>query len=221
MNIYIGYDPEFPQPHIACRNSIFRNTYQPQYYKVVRLEQEPLRNSGIYTRETDELASTPFSLTRFLVPALNGYKGWALYCDPDFIFLEDISSLLELKDDTKAVQVVQHPSYELNGQEKMDGQQNYNYPKKNWSSLMLFNCEHEACRELTPEVVNSLPPASLHQFEWCDEHEVGNLPLKWNWLSGYYSSDVTPKAIHFTDGGPWLDNYQDVPYADKWKEYAD
>jgi len=221
MNIYIGYDPLHPEPHAACKNSLFRNMTSPHFFKIVRLSQDDLRNSGIYYREDDDLASTPFSLTRFLVPALNGFSSWALYCDADFIFLKDIETLLEMRDHTKAVQVVQHPSYELNGLEKMDGQQNYNYPKKNWSSLMLFNCEHEACRELTPEVVNSLPPASLHQFEWCDEHEVGNLPLKWNWLVSYYSSSVTPHALHFTDGGPWLDNYQDVPYADIWKEYAE
>ena len=90
MNIYIGYDPKYPKVYGACTNSIFRNTNSPSFYTVTPLDQQKLRDSKVYWREEDDRASTPFSLTRFLVPLLNGYNGWALYCDSDFIFLDDV-----------------------------------------------------------------------------------------------------------------------------------
>jgi len=221
MNIYIGYDPDQEIAYKTCVASIFRNTKSPQYYSSFPLIQEKLRESGLYWREIDEKASTPFSLTRFLVPALNGYKGWAIYCDSDFMFLDDITNLFALKDDTKAVQCVFHPPYKPKNKIKMHGVENHIYPKKNWSSLMLFNCEHDACKQLTPEVVNSLSPAALHQFDWCYENELGQLPAKWNHLIGYCSDRIHPSAIHYTDGGPWMKGYEDVPYATIWREYSD
>lgn len=220
MNIYVGYDPKYPEVYKACTNSIFRNTKDASFYRAHQLNQEKLRETGIYTREKDDKASTPFSLTRFLVPALNGYQGWAIYCDSDFIFLDDITHLVALKDDTKAVQVVMHPVYEPKTTQKMDGKQNHSYPMKNWSSLMLFNCEHSACKSLTPQIVNGLPPSSLHQFEWCDDHEVGGLPTSWNHLVGYYPGELIPSALHFTDGGPWLEEYKDVDFAEVWNDYV-
>jgi len=219
MNIYIGYDPKQSIAYEACVNSIFRNTAHPSFFKAYKLDQNDLRNSKIYWREEDDRASTPFSLTRFLVPALNGYKGWAVYCDCDFLWLDDISNLFALKDDTKAVQVVQH-DYTPKSASKMDNQINHFYPKKNWSSLMLFNCEHEACRLLTPDLVNSYDPADLHQLAWCYDEEVGSLPIEWNYLSGYYDENIKPSAVHFTDGGPWLEGYENQPYADKWRDYC-
>jgi len=218
MNIYIGYDPKYPKVYEACTNSIFRSTNSPSFYTVTPLDQQKLRDSKVYWREEDDRASTPFSLTRFLVPLLNGYNGWALYCDSDFIFLDDISNLLALKDDTKAVMVVQH-DYEPKLGFKMNRKVNHTYRRKNWSSLMLFNCSHIACKGLTPEIVNGFDPADLHQLAWCDEHEIGELPTKWNHLVGYYD-DPNPSAIHFTDGGPWLLGYENEPFADKWREYC-
>ena len=220
MNIYVGYDPKQDIAYKTCVASVFKNTQSPQFYTAIPLIQDLLRESGLYWREEDERASTPFSLTRFLVPALNGYKGWAVYCDSDFLWLDDISHLFALKDDTKAVQVVQH-DYTPNTTIKMDNKENHLYPKKNWSSLMLFNCEHNACRQLTPEVINSLAPAALHQFDWCYEEELGRLPARWNHLVGYYPDNSSVGALHFTDGGPWLEGYEDVEYAELWKEYSE
>jgi len=218
MNIYVGYDPKYSKVFEACTNSIFRNTDSPSFYTVTPLDQQKLRDSKVYWREEDDRASTPFSLTRFLVPLLNGYSGWALYCDSDFIFLDDVSNLLALKDDSKAVMVVQH-NYEPKPGFKMNRKVNHTYRRKNWSSLMLFNCSHIACKGLIPEIVNGLDPADLHQLAWCDEHEIGKLPTKWNHLVGYYD-DPSPSAIHFTDGGPWLLGYDNEPFAEIWNDYV-
>jgi hypothetical protein len=109
----------------------------------------------------------------------------------------------------------------------MDAQAQTTYPRKNWSSFMLFNNAHPVVRALTPEIVNRESPAFLHRFGWIsDDALIGELPLEWNFLVGEYPKpDATPNAIHYTNGGPWFPGLEQVDYGDLWlaerKRYLD
>jgi hypothetical protein len=118
----------------------------------------------------------------------------------------------------KAVYCVQH-DYTPKETTKMDGAVQTSYPRKNWSSLMLFNCDHPAVRALTPEVVNRETGAFLHRMQWVADEDIGSLPVAWNWLEGWNEKPAqgTPNAVHFTRGGPWFDNWQNVDYGDLWR----
>jgi lipopolysaccharide biosynthesis glycosyltransferase len=181
------------------------------------LIQSQLRESGIYTRDVDVLASTEFSFTRFLTPLLNGYDGWALFIDCDMLFLESPDKLFELADDKYAVMCVKH-DYIPKSTIKMDGKVQHLYPRKNWSSVMLFNCSHPSNQRLTREVVNTGSGAFLHQMQWLKDEEIGELPKEWNWLVGWHKEpeDGTPKLLHYTEGGPWFKGYEDCGYATEW-----
>jgi hypothetical protein len=100
----------------------------------------------------------------------------------------------------------------------MDGKAQTSYPRKNWSSFMLFNCGHPSTRKLTPDVVNRETGAYLHRMQWAADNEIGEIPYTWNFLEGGYDKFATgtPKAVHFTRGGPWFENWQNVDYGDLW-----
>jgi len=217
LRIFIGYDSREPDAYDVCARSLRERSSVPLAISAVK--QDRLRLRGVYTRDPAEKASTEFALTRFLVPHLTDYKGYALFMDCDFLWRADVCDLFDLADATKAVSVVQH-DYTPRAQWKMDGQPNVAYPRKNWSSLMLFNCQHPNVRELTPEVVNSRSPSWLHQFSWCGDDEIGALPQEWNWLEGEYEwphDGTTPAAIHFTNGGPWFADHRSVRFGDLWE----
>jgi len=101
----------------------------------------------------------------------------------------------------------------------MDGQIQFPYPRKNWSSLILFNNEHPSHKFLD---VNGMTPAELHQFDWIADKDLGELPERWNWLVGYYDdlwAYDDPSALHYTDGGPWFEETKDCDYSDLWNQY--
>ena len=102
----------------------------------------------------------------------------------------------------------------------MDGKRQSQYPRKNWSSVILWNCEHPKNQQITPELVNSAEPLFLHRFKWLDDDDIGELPIDWNWLVGWNTEGDghTPKLLHFTEGGPYFTNYKNSEYADLWKE---
>lgn len=209
LKIYIGYDSRQDEdplgkgiinpPYEVCKASIRNFNTRIQ---IIPIKLDELIKKGIYTRDKDPLASTEFTYSRFLVPYLNQYKGLALFCDSDFLWQTDISSILKYYDSNYSVMCCQH-EYTPSNNTKMDGLKQTIYPRKNWSSLMLFNCEHKDCKELTPDIVNSESPKYLHRMLWTDDSKIGSLPLEFNWLEGDYDSNIEPKAIHFTNGGPW------------------
>ena len=182
------------------------------------IRQAVVRELGLYTRPADATATTEFSLTRFLTPYLAAQEsGWVLFTDCDFLFTTDITGVLEGLNMAKAVYVVQHeydPAHDI----KMDGQKQTRYPRKNWSSFILFNLAHPDVRALTPAVVNTVSPAFLHRFQWVtDDEHIGALDLDWNFLEGEYPRpETTPRVIHFTNGGPWFPEWQTVDFADLW-----
>ncbi|MFG0316881.1 MAG: glycosyltransferase, partial [Planctomycetota bacterium JB042] len=128
----------------------------------------------------------------------------------------DVAELFSLVNDRYALMCVQH-DHRPEENVKMDGQVQTRYRRKNWSSLMLWNCDHPGNERLTPELVNGLPGRDLHRFCWLEDREIGALPGAWNWLEGISDPAVDPKAVHFTRGGPWHEGFEDVRYADEWR----
>ena len=215
INFFIGYDPKEDIAYRICKYSLLKRASTK--VKVFSLKLDELIAKKLYTRTIDPLASTQFTYSRFLVPKLMNYTGWAVFCDCDFIFLDDVNNLIKNLDDSKAVYCVQH-DYTPKEKHKMDGQKQTIYPRKNWSSFILFNCSHPSTKNLTVETVNSENGAYLHQFKWCKNEEIGKLDERWNWLEGWTSNHNhnKPFAVHYTRGGPWFSEWQDVEYAKEW-----
>ncbi len=218
MKVFVGYDTREDIAYQVCKHSIESKQSDAS---VRPLKQQELRDAGWYTRGIDKLASTEFTFTRFLIPELCNFKGWALFMDCDMILKTDIKELFDQADDQYAVMCVQH-DYSPSATTKMDGQQQTVYPRKNWSSVMLFNCGHKSNQTLTQDLVNNpdVTGAYLHRFSWLKDKEVGELSPEWNWLVGHYKEpeDGTPKLIHYTEGGPWFENYRNCEYHQDWKD---
>lgn len=218
MRIFIGYDSREEEAYNTCVNSIKKNSAGS--YKISPIKLSYLRSQKIYTREKDLLSSTDFSFSRFLVPYLSNYKGWSLFCDCDFVFLKDIEHLFKLCDDRYAVMVCKH-EYTPTNTRKMDGKIQTVYPRKNWSSLVLWNCSHVKNKNVTPEMVNTETGQFLHRFLWLDDEDIGSIPIQWNWLVNWYKEpeDGSPYALHFTEGGPWFEEYKDCEYSEYYNQY--
>jgi len=220
LNIYIGWDSREPIAADVCRYSIIKNSSIK--VNVIYLNQEELREQGLYWRSPDDLGSTEFTFTRFLVPYLNNYEGLAVFVDCDFLYVEDIAKLIQQIDTSKAVSVVQHDYTPPEGV-KMDGQKQLPYPRKNWSSMIVWNCSHKANKKVNTNFVNTATGQELHRFTWLKNSDIGNVSPEWNWLVGWYREyrDGLPSAIHYTEGGPWFNEYKDCEYADIWNHYKD
>jgi len=215
IKVFIGWDSRETVAYEVCKFSILRRT-DPTQVSIKPIIQDELRVLGLYTRPADLNASTEFSLTRFLTPALAGYEGYAIFVDCDFLFLADIREIFQSIDPSKAVTVVQH-DYKPTESTKMDGCIQHQYHRKNWSSLMVFQCHHPAVRRLTLDVVNNATPAYLHRLEWVDDADIGSLDIGWNYLEGWYPTGYNKlKAIHYTLGGPWFENKKDCDFAQFW-----
>lgn len=228
--VYIGFDRREPEATEVARRSLEATCSVP--LRVMELHEDALRASGHYDRpfrvegqqrfdvRDGKPFSTDFSFTRFLVPALQGFRDWALFCDGDFLFRADLKDLVALADASKAVMVVKH-DYRPPEKVKMDGQRQERYHRKNWSSLILWNCGHPANAALSCAEVNHRPGSYLHGFKWLDDELIGGLPEHWNWLEGWSSPDITPSVVHMTRGVPTMKGYENIPYADEWREYLE
>ena len=217
LKIFIGYDSREDIAYQTAKLSIEKHASVP--VEIIPLKLKWLKKSGVYTRPVDKLASTEFTFTRFLIPHLTEFKGWALFIDCDFIFLEDVAKLFAQTKDEYAVMCAQHDYTPAEGT-KMDGQQQHQYPRKNWSSMMMINCSHPSNAVVTNDFVNNVykTGAYFHRFSWLNDEEIGKLSHEWNWLVEWYKApkDGTPKALHYTEGGPWFKEYQNCEYAFEW-----
>ena len=210
INIFIGYDRNEKIAYHVLSQSILRNATRP--ISITPLYQPNIKYE--FSRERSKIESTEFSFSRFIVPKLMDYSGWALFMDCDMLMKADISELWALRDDRYAVQVAKH-DYIPKEKTKFLGQQQTIYPRKNWSSFMLMNCKK--CTALTPNYVNRASGLELHQFKWLESEKlIGDLPLEWNWLAGEYEYKEDVKNVHFTEGGPWFSAYEDVDYSNDW-----
>ena len=211
LNVYIGYDPKESVAFYTLAHSILRRASVP--VSIAPLMRSQL--GGVYTRPRGPTESTEFSMTRFLVPYLSGYGGWSVFMDCDMLCLADIAELAGRArgNEDKAVLVCQH-DYVPKTERKFLDQVQTKYPRKNWSSLMMFN--NERCRALTPDYVNGAAGLDLHRFAWTEDGRIGSLPLEWNWLVGEYDHRPDAKIVHYTLGGPYFDDYRDCDYAAEW-----
>lgn len=220
FRIFVGYDKKEDIAFEVCKHSILSRASIK--VEVIPIKQNELRDWEIYTRPIDNLSSTEFTFTRFFTPYLSGFSGKAVFCDCDFLWNCDAKEILDLFDDKYAVQVVKH-NYIPKEQSKGTGAQ-YNYPKKNWSSMVLWNCEAPSNMVLTPQFLNQANASTLHQFKWLRDEEIGEISHEYNWLENWYKEpkDGKPKIIHYTRGGVWFKEWQHVDYAEEWKkEYED
>jgi lipopolysaccharide biosynthesis glycosyltransferase len=207
--IFIGYDPREAIAFHTCVNSIIRHASQP-----VSIMPLALNNFQDYT-ETHTDGSNQFIYSRFLVPYLMDYTGQAIFIDGDMIVRSDIVELWKLRDLGKDVMVVKH-NYKTKMTTKYLGSKNEDYPRKNWSSVMIFNCNNYPTKKLTPEYIQKSTGAHLHRFEWTTDDRVGELPPEWNWLPDEYGPNSDAKLLHYTLGTPCFHDFATTPMADEW-----
>jgi len=215
IRAFIGYDPREAIAFSVLAYSIHARASAPVCVTPLMLSQL----GGVFWRGRETLQSTDFAFTRFLTPYLSGYEGWSLFTDCDMLVLDDIAELWALRDDRYAVMVVKH-DHRPREAVKFLGQPQTAYPKKNWSSVMLFN--NARCRALTPQYVNTASGLELHQFKWlADEALIGALPGRWNHLVGYDPPSRDVSLVHYTLGGPYFEEYRDCEYAEEWRRERD
>lgn len=207
--IFVGYDPREAVAYHTCVNSIIRQASQP-----VAIIPLALNLFEDYT-ETHTDGSNHFIYSRFLVPHLMDYIGHAIFIDGDMIVRGDIVELWNLRDHTMDVQVVKH-NYETRMTEKYLGAKNENYPRKNWSSVILWNCQNPANKQLTPKFIEKATGAELHRFTWIQDERIGELPREWNWLPDEFGPNTAAKLLHYTLGTPCFHEFATTPQADEW-----
>ena len=207
--VYIGYDPREAVAFHTCANSIIRHASQPVAIVPVAL------NLFSDYEETHTDGSNHFIYTRFLVPHLQEYTGWAIFIDGDMIVRDDIVKLWELQNLYMDVMVVKH-DYKTRMPVKYLGAKNENYPRKNWSSVILWNCNSFPNRQLTPKFIQKSTGSELHRFSWIEDKRIGELPPEWNWLPDEYGPNPAAKLLHYTLGTPCFHEFADTPMADEW-----
>ncbi len=209
IRLVVGFDPrEAVAYHTFCQ-SVLEKASVPVSFLPLAV------NSLAGYQETHVDGSNQFIYSRFLTPYLCGFEGWAIFADGDMVCRADIRELWDLRDPSKAVQVVQH-DYQTRQNVKYLGNRNENYPRKNWSSVILWNCGHPAHRILTPERVRDSTGAFLHRFSWLQDDQVGALPAEWNWLAIEYPDNPQAKLVHYTLGTPCLSDYAKTEMAEDW-----
>jgi len=212
--VFVGYDPVESVAWHTMAHSIFERSSVP--IALVPLHTANLQS--VFARERDSKQSNAFSFTRFLVPFLSAYQGFAAYFDCDQLLRTDVAELFQIgaSQPDKAVHVVQHEYVPRDGIKYLNNVQ-YRYPRKNWSSVVLWNCGHPANRCVTPEFVTAASGMELHRFKWLDDQLIGALDVRWNWLVGEYADpphDV--RNVHWTIGGPYFNEYSGADFADEW-----
>lgn len=217
IRLFVGYDREQALASAVFAHSVARRASRPVSVQPLVLEQL----KSFHDRPRDPLQSTAFAFTRFLVPYLCGFEGWAIFADGDMVCLGDIAELWDRQNGRHAVMVVKRNRHEItaSGHKFLDRPQ-VAYPRKNWSSVMLFN--NALCRRLTPAYVATASGLDLHQFAWLrDEADIGALPAEWNHLVGVDAPTPSPKLVHYTLGMPYYRGLRECEFAAEWRAERD
>ena len=209
IKIFIGFDSREAVAYHVCCNSLIRHSSAPLSFTPLALA----NLSGYKEMHSD--GSNQFIYSRFLVPHLMEYHGWALFIDGDMLVRDDMAKLWALRDDSKAVMCVHH-NYKTKAPMKYLGSRNQDYPRKNWSSVVLWNCGHPANKVVTPEFIEMATGAQLHRFTWLDDDLIGELPIEWNWLPDEFGPNQDAKLLHYTLGTPCFHEYADTPMGAEW-----
>lgn len=204
--LYAGFDPREEVGYHTFCSSLLNQTDEAVSICPIRGQQRDGTNA--------------FTYARFLIPFMQGFRGFAIFADgSDMILKADIAELWALRSYDYAVQVVKH-DYQTKHQRKYVGTPmeaaNEDYPRKNWSSLMLINCAHYAWRDLNPEKVAAMSGAELHRFSFIPDRYIGGLPMEWNWLADEYGETAQAKLLHWTAGIPAFAHYAHSPHAIDW-----
>lgn len=212
IKLYVGFDPKEAIAYHVFIQSVINNSSAP-------IQITPLALSLLDEfKETHNDRSNDFIYSRFLTPHLNNFEGWAIFADGDMICNTDIKELIDLADPDKAVSVVKH-NYKTKFKKKYLGNINEDYPRKNWSSVILWNCSHPKHKILTPSFVAQQTGKFLHRFSWLEDYEIGELPIEWNWLAIEYEANPNAKLIHYTLGTPCFKDFKDTDMSDLWYKY--
>ncbi len=229
LKIWMGYDPREAEAYDVAKWSLYRRSSQPLDVRPLKLSTlaadeiltRPIERNGtkLWCPISQAPMATEFAISRFAVPFLGPREGWALFCDCDVVATSNIAALFAEADEDAAVQVVKH-RYTPKPGDKMDGVTQTLYQRKNWSSVMLWNLAHPANDRLTLDMLNTLPGRDLHRFCWLQDHEIGELEPRWNWLVGEQEYPG-PGLAHFTLGGPWFPGWQPREHDDLWMAERD
>lgn len=217
VHLFCGFDErEAIGFHVFCASVLERAS--------VPVSIHPLDARGM------PVGSNAFTYSRFLVPWLMDFRGHAIFADAcDMLMLADLRELDDLFDSTKAVQVVQHPSYRTQHRMKYVGTSmecpNRDYERKNWTSLMLMNCAHPYWRPLEPSTLAACSGLSLLQLGGLkrdkQDAEIGALPDAWNRLVDEGQPVEGAKVLHWTAGMPGFPYYCGAPGAEHWHAHRD
>jgi lipopolysaccharide biosynthesis glycosyltransferase len=211
--VFVGFDQREAIAFHTFSQSIISNASVP--VSITALSLTALRS--MY-QEKHGYRSNDFIYSRFLVPHLSNYNGIAVFADGDMILEADIRDLFEQSDPSKAVQVVKH-DYKTKAKHKYLGNKNENYPRKNWSSVILWNCAHPAHRVLTPDFISEQTGSFLHRFSWLSDDLIGELDIRWNWLAEEYPIREDANLIHYTLGTPCFSDYSECAQSNRWHYY--
>lgn len=207
IKLYCGYDPREAAGYYAFQDSVIENST------------EPFSITPLTGKQSD--GTNAFTYARFGVPEVSGFAGFAIFADAsDMLLVGDLKDLWKMRDKKYAVQVVKH-DYKTKHPRKYLGQDmesaNEDYPRKNWSSLVIWNCGHMAHFRHRKEL-RSDDGAFLHRFAWLDDEEIGEIPVEWNWLADEYGENEDAKLLHWTCGMPGFYQYKNAPHASKWQQ---
>ena len=212
--IHIGYDSREDLAYRVCEHSIKSRTRVSNFFivpltlnYVADILTRPIeyRDGKMYCPISEAPMATEFAVSRFTIPFFKN-KGWHLFMDCDMVCTTDIKELFELADDKYAVMVVKH-KHNSGADTKMDGITQTYYSRKNWSSVILWNCSHPAHQRLSITNLNTWPGRDLHAFKWLNDEEIGELASEWNYLVGVNEPIENPKIIHYTLGGGWFKDW--------------
>ena len=210
-NLFIGFDQKESVAYHTFVQSIIDKSSIP-------LSITPLAENNLNMYDENHIDGTnKFTYSRFLVPFLMGFDGWAIFADGDMVCLDDIKNLLDLRDNKFALQVIKH-DYKTKYKTKYFGQKNEDYPRKNWSSLILWNCSHKKNKILTPEFISDKDGSYLHRFKWLNDVEIGEIKKEWNWLAMEYPEKKDLKLIHYTLGTPCFKEFKNTSLSKDWHD---
>ena len=211
LNVFVGFDQKEAIAYHTFVQSIIEKSSIP-------LSITPLAENNLddYSEKHTD-GTNKFTYSRFLVPYLMNFKGWAIFVDGDMVCLSDLKELKQFFDPNIAVNVVKH-DYKTKHKIKYFGQKNEDYPRKNWSSVIVWNCAHPKNKILTPDFISKRDGSFLHRFKWLDDIEIGELPKEWNWLAIEYEDRNDLSLIHYTLGTPCFKEYSDKSLSEFWKK---
>jgi len=206
IRLFCGFDPREAIGFHVFVQSVIENT------------KSKIAIIPLYGEQED--GTNAFTYARFRIPEICGWSGFAIFADAsDMLAVGDVGALWDMRDQRKAVQVVKH-DYQTRHPRKYVGTEleaeNKDYPRKNWSSLILWNCGHKAHFEHR-DLLRGHDGSILHRFSWLDDEQIGEIPKDWNWLADEYGPNEQAKILHWTCGIPGFYQYKDAAHSQEWR----